>query len=231
MKVLIVERKPDLARQITFCLQMRYPDLEVALAQDTDGGIRKIETESPNLVFLACSLPASDCTRVIADIREFSDVGLVLITGPETTDLERAEYLEAGADECIEAPFNPMEVLGRVNALVRRINGGGFNKDRVFAIGDELVINFGTREVFVQGSKIKLTGTEYKLLHELVRNAGRVLPHQLLLEKVWSPEYASDVGLIKKYIYRLRRKIEPDPDEPQLILSERGVGYRFARQA
>lgn len=230
MKVLIIDRKSDLVKHITFCLQIRYSDLEVVVAHDTDSGISIIESESPDLVFLGCTLPAMDCTGMIGEIRDFSDVGLILVTGLETTDMERAEYLDAGADECIEMSFSPIEVLSRVKALMRRIDGGGFHRDRVFMLGEDLLVNFGTHEVFVCGKRVKLTPTEYKLLCELVRNAGRVLPHKLLLEKVWSPEYTDDLTLIKKYIYRLRHKIEANPNEPQLLLSERGVGYRFAKQ-
>jgi two-component system KDP operon response regulator KdpE len=230
MKVLIIESEPEMVKHISFCLKMRYSDLQVIDANDSTDGIHLIETESPDLVFLASSSPVTDSVSVIGEIREFSDVGLILVTESESTDLERAEYLEAGADDCINKQFSPMEVLGRVKALMRRINGSSFNKERTFILDGDLIINFGTREVFASGKKVKLTPTEYKLLTELVRNAGRVLTHQLLLEKVWSPEYVNDVTLVKKYIYRLRHKIETNPDDPRLLLSERGIGYRFAKQ-
>lgn len=231
MKVLVIGNESSLTKHITFCLGMRYSDLEVVVAEDSGGGIRLVETESPDQVFLVPPFPSADCSSVIGDIRGFSDVGLILITPPEDTALERAEYLEAGADDCIAKPLNPLDFLGRVNALMRRIDGSGFDRERIFALGDSLVMNFATREVLVSGNSVKLTPTEYRLLFELVRNAGRVLTHHLLLEKVWSPEYTNDTALVKKYIYRLRHKIEENPDEPKLVLSERGVGYRLARRA
>lgn len=230
MKVLIIDHESDLVKNITFCLQMRYSDLQVITAHGSKAGLHLIESESPDLVFIACSLPATDCASVIGEIREFSDVGLMAIVEPETTALERAEFLESGADECIEKPFNPMEVLGRVKALMRRIDGGSFKKDRIFMQGEDLIINFGTREVFTYGKRVKLTLTEYKLLCELVKNAGRVLTHQVLLEKAWNSECGNDITMVKKYIYRLRNKIEVNPNEPKLLHSERGVGYWFAKQ-
>jgi len=231
MKVLIIDNESDQVNHITSCLQIRYPDLQTIVVKDCDSGINVIETESPDLVFLACFSPVTNCASVTGKIREFSNVGLILITESETTDLERAEYLEAGADECINKPFNPLDVLGRVKALMRRIDGGSFQKERIFTLEDDLMINFDTREVFACGKRVKLTPIEFKLLSELVRNTGRVLSHQLLLEKAWSPECSNDVTLVKRYIYRLRRKIEANPNEPQLLHSERGIGYRFAKQA
>jgi two-component system KDP operon response regulator KdpE len=231
MKVLIINSESDMIKRITFCLQMRYSDLDVIATRSADNGLHLIESESPDLVFLSCASPATDCVGLIGEIREFSNVGLILVGEDETGDMERAEYLETGADECIAMSLSPMEILGRVKALMRRIDGIGFQQDRVFMLGEDLVINFGSHEVFVCGKRVKLTPTEYRLLCELVRNAGRVMPHKMLLEKVWSPEYSDDLTLIKKYVYRLRHKIEANPNEPQLVLSERGVGYRFARQA
>lgn len=231
MKVLVIEKESDQAKYITLCLQIGYSDLQVIVAKDFDSGIHLIETESPSLVFLICSCPATDCASVIGEIREFSDVGLILIAESETSELERTEYLDAGADECIGKPFSPIDVLGRVKALMRRIDGSGFKKDHIFMLEDDLMINFGTREVIACGKSVKLTPIEFKLLSELVRNTGKVLTHQLLLEKAWSPECTTDITLVKRYIYRLRRKIEANPDEPQLLHSERGIGYRFAKQA
>jgi len=229
MKVLIIGNKPELTKHMTLCLRMRYPRLDVVLAKDAEDGISFVESESPDLVFVQSPLPSADCTTVIRDIRSFSDVGLILMAAPDDTAMEHADYLEAGADECIATPLNAMDFLGRVNALMRRMGGNGVDVKATLAVGNCLVVDIGTREVFVSGSRVTLTPTEYRLLFELVRNAGRVLTHHLLLQRVWSLEYTDDTTVVRKYVHRLRRKIEANPQAPRLVLSERGVGYRLAR--
>jgi two-component system KDP operon response regulator KdpE len=136
--------------------------------------------------------------------------------------------LEAGADDYIPKPFSPIELIARVTALFRRTHGFDFKCDHAFSAG-KLTINFSTREVSLSGRPVRLTPREYGLLSELAQNEGRVLHHSLLLEKVWGSEYIADYTFIKKYIYRLRCKLEPDPENPRMLLSERGIGYRFVR--
>ncbi|GAG99343.1 unnamed protein product, partial [marine sediment metagenome] len=174
------------------------------------------------------SLPDIDTLDLVSKIREFSDVPLIILYEAET-DMDRAKGLEAGADEYIIKPFSPIELLARVRALLRRTQGLGFKPERLVSIGGELTINFTTREVILSGMRVKLTPVEYHLLSELVRNEGRVLTHRVLLEKVWGSEYTDDFSFVKKYIYRLRSKLEPDASKPQMLLTERGVGYKFVR--
>ncbi len=226
MKVLIIEGDQQVIRDISFCLEVRYPEVMIISANEATKGIEMIETESPDLVMLDSTLSEANSLDIIGKIREFSDVPLIVLSDVET-DLDIARGLEAGADEYVTKPFSPIELLARVWALLRRIHGGSPAHERVLTVGNHLTINFNTREVFVSGKRVKLTPIEYNLLAELVRNEGRVLSHHTLLEKVWGSEYTDDPSFLKKYVYRLRQKLESDAQEPQMFITERGIGYRF----
>ena len=226
MKVLLLEYNQQVVRDISFCLQIRYPEVSVVSAAEWPTGIDMMETEMPDLVMIDTSLPDTDTLDLIRKIREFSDVPLIILSNTET-DMDIAKSLEAGADECIAIPFSPIELLARVKALLRRTQGLGFQPERSVSIGGELTINFSTHEVFLSGKLVKLTPIEFNMLSELVRNKGKVLTHRSLLEKVWSSDYTNDYSFVKKYIYRLRSKLEPDARRPQMLLMERGIGYKF----
>ncbi len=227
MKVLVIEDNEQIVRDISFCLQVRYPEVIVVSVAEGPKGIEMVETESPDLVMVDSSLPDIDTLDLVSKIREFSDVALIILY-EEETDIERARGLEAGADEYIIKPFSPIEFLAKVRALLRRIQGIAFKRERSVSIG-ELIINFSTHEVFLSGKQVKLTPIEYQLLSELVRNDGRVITHSTLLEKVWGSEYMKDSSFVKKYIYRLRSKLEPNASKPKMLLTERGLGYKFIK--
>jgi two-component system KDP operon response regulator KdpE len=179
-----------------------------------------VETESPDLVMVDSSLPDIDILDLVTEIREFSDVPLITLY-ETATDMERAIGLERGADEYVNKPFSPMELLARVNALLRRTQGLGFKPERVISIGSQLTINHTVREVILStGKRVKLTSIEYHLLSELVRNEGRVLTNRRLLDKIWGSECADDYSHVKKYIYRLRSKLESHARKPQMILTD-----------
>lgn len=228
MKVLIIEDDQQVIKDISFCLEVRYPEVVVIAAAEATKGIEMVETESPDLVMLDSTLSDMSSLDVIDKIREFSDVPLIVLSDVET-DLNIARGLEAGADEYVTKPFSPIELLARVKALLRRIQGVSLQQERLLTVGNHLTINFSTREVFVSGKRVKLIPIEYNLLTELVRNEGRVLSHHTLLEKVWGSDYTNDPSFLKKYVYRLRQKLEDDAQEPQMFLTERGIGYRFIR--
>jgi two-component system KDP operon response regulator KdpE len=228
MKALVIDDDTRATKDVTFCLQVRYPDIEVVAVVQGQRGVELLDTELPDVVLLGSSLPDMSTLDVIKKIREFSDVALIVLSEKQS-DLERAEELENGADDYIIKPFSPIELLAKVSALLRRIQGLGFKPHRHVNIGTEMTINFSTREVFLSGERLNLTPIEYHLLSELVRNEGKVLTHSALLEKVWGSEYAFDHGFVKKYVHRLRSKIEPDASNPQMIINERGIGYRFVR--
>jgi two-component system, OmpR family, KDP operon response regulator KdpE len=227
MKSVIISNEERVTKDITLCLQVRYPDVGVVNITEGPSGIEFIEKESPDLVLVDCSLPDMRPVDMITTIREFSDVALIALCSIQT-ELERAELLEKGADEYIVIPFSPIEFLSIVGALLRRTLKLGFKAARTISIGS-LTIDFNSREVLSSGKRIHLTPIEYNLLSELVRNQGNVLPNALLLEKIWGSDYGDGQAFVKKYVHRLRTKLEVDSDCPRLIVNERGVGYKFVK--
>jgi len=229
VKVLVVGDNQQVVRDVSFCLQLRYPEVVVVSVGEERKGLEMIETESPDLVMVDSSLPDIDTLDWVSKIREFSDVPLIILCEAET-DMDRARGLEAGADEYVTKLFNPIELLARIRALFRRTQGFDFKPERFISMGGELTINNDTHEVLLSaGKRVKLTPIEYHLLSELVRNEGKVLTHSALLEKLWGSEDICDQSYVKKYIYRLRSKLENDAGKPQMLLTERGIGYKFVR--
>jgi two-component system KDP operon response regulator KdpE len=228
LKVLIIEDDIRNVRDISLCLQMRYPDISIVEADCGIRGMGMVKTESPDLVMVDDSLPDINILELVGKIRDFSDVPLIILS-EGATDIETARGLEAGADEYIPKPFSPIELLARVKALLRRTKGLFAHQECICFSGNTLTINYNTHEVFVSGKSVKLTPIEFRLLTELVRNEGRVLSHSFLLEKAWGSEYVDEPNFVKKYVYRLRKKLEPNSQEPQMLITERGIGYRFAK--
>jgi len=227
LKVLVIEDNKQFLCDVALCLQVRYPEVILVSAADGQKGVELIEKEVPDLVLLDSSLPDIDTLDLVNKIREFSDVPLVILSDVGT-DMDGARYLEAGADNYVTKPLSPIYFLAKIRSLLRRTQGIGFKRDHFISAG-KLNINTGTQEVFLSDKRVKLTPIEYQLLSELVRNDGRVLTHNVLLEKVWGFEYEKVDGFIKKYIYRLRSKLESDASKPQMILTERGIGYKFVK--
>jgi two-component system KDP operon response regulator KdpE len=131
-----------------------------------------------------------------------------------------------GADDYVTKPFSHLELLARVRAVLRRAQSLPLAQEHPFTSGD-IHLGFARRELSVRGHPVPLTGTEYRLLYHLVRNAGRVMTHEALLARVWGREYTDEISYLKSYISRLRNKLESDPHNPEYILTEYGVGYWF----
>ena len=175
-------------------------------------------------------MPDLNGFEVLRRIRQVSDTPVLMLTA-KGEEMDKVKGLELGADDYITKPFSHLELFARIKAVLRRAElPPPITASPSFTAGD-LAINFSSREVTVRSQVVKLTPTEYKLLYQLVRNAGRVLPHETLLAKVWGDEYRDEVDYLKVYVSRLRNKVERDPEHPQYILTERGLGYRFARPA
>jgi len=192
--------------------------------------LQTLYSERPNIVILDIAMPKMDGWEVCRRIRELSDVPIVILTARVQED-ERVRGLKLGADDYVVKPFSLKELEARVEAVLRRARATRPQRTGILFANEELVIDADRLIVTRDGKQVKLTPTELRLLLFLAENAGRVLTHRQILEKIWGAEYAEDVDYVKLFVYRLRRKIEPDPKHPKYILSERGIGYRFMEAA
>ncbi len=225
MKILIVDDDPDVVEVVNLCFSLRWPEAYVVSAANGEDALSLVEKEKPDFVLLDIVLPDMDGFHVCQEIREFSDVPVVMLSARDS-EVDKVRGLEMGADDYIAKPFSHLELLARVRAALRRYESQLPAVGEVFESGG-LRIDYASRTVTVEGDIVRLTPTEYSLLYHLSRNAGRVLPHQTLLAKVWGREYTDEVDYLKVYVRRLRQKLEGDPETIGEIVSERGVGYKF----
>jgi DNA-binding response OmpR family regulator len=225
LKLLIADDVRDVAEVVTFGARMAWPDCEVTVASSGREALGRFEEEQPDLVILDVSMPPPDGFEVCRLIRESSQVPILMLTVRDTT-LDKVRALDLGADDYLTKPFDHLELLARLRALLRRSSGPSVLPGPDFDLGD-LSLDSDTHEVRVRGEVVRLTSTEYRLLEVLVRHAGTVLPHRYLLEQVWGPEYVGADHYLKVFVGRLHRKLDKDPAQPRYIRSEWGVGYRF----
>ena len=223
-KLLIIEDDGDLVKALD--LYLSRTGYSVVTAMNGLEGLHKLYSERPDLVILDIAMPKMDGWEVCRRIREMSDVPIVILTARVQED-ERVKGLKLGADDYVVKPFSLKELEARLEAVLRRARSAKPVKEGIVFANQEMVIDADRLMVTHQGQHVDLTPTELRLLLLLAENEGRVLTHRQILEKIWGAEYADDVDYVKLFVYRLRRKIEADPESPRYILSERGIGYRF----
>jgi len=203
---------------------------EVHTAGNGLDGLKQLFSLRPDLVVLDVMMPQLDGWETCRRIREMSTVPIIMLTA-RGQESERVMGLKLGADDYVPKPFSLKELEARIEAVLRRAKATKPAEKRdasVLYVTDDLVIDSERWEVRRNGERLDLTSTELRLLFFLAENAGRVLSHQQLLEKVWGPEYVDNVNYTKLFIWRLRQKIEAAPENPRYILTERGIGYRMA---
>jgi DNA-binding response OmpR family regulator len=222
--ILVVDDEERMARFIH--LNLEHDGFRVVEAYKGLQAIQSVRDSLPDLVLLDVMLPDMDGFEVLKVIREVSSVPVIMLTAKGEED-DRVHGLELGADDYVTKPFSPRELVSRVRAVLRRAETVSSGPHELIVVDERLKIDFGRREVWVDGSLVKLRPTEYRLLYHLVQNAGWVLTYDQLLSKVWGYEYRDEPHYVRLYINYLRQKIEKDPANPQYILTERGVGYRF----
>ena len=227
MKILCIDDAPDILEVQSLSLKMRWPDIEVLKAQDGPTGLTLFEREKPSLVIVDLGLPDMDGYEVIRRIRLDSDVPVIIVSiRDEEQDIVRG--LDLGADDYITKPFGHLEFLARIQAVLRRASSAPNGNEEITELGKLRMVP-NTREVFIDGESISLTPTEYTILYHLARNSDRVMTHQMLLSKVWGSGAVDDRHLLTVHMKNLRSKLGDTGQEPTIILTERGVGYRIAR--
>lgn len=222
--VLIAEDAPDVADIVSFSVRMTWPGCKVVIAESGAEAIARFEEETPDLVILDVAMPPPNGFEVCRHIRERSAVPIMMLTVQDAT-IDKVRAFDLGADDYLTKPFDSVELLARLRSLVRRTTGSA--RSTPGYVNDDLSINFATRQVFLKGEVVRVTSTEYRLLEELARNAGQVVPHQLLLERVWGPDWVADPNYLKVFVRRLRQKLGDDPQQPRFIHTEWGQGYRM----
>ena len=225
MKILIVDDEPDVIKVIAMSFRMQQPAWEVISAEDGPEALDLLEQERPDVVLLDIGLPDMNGFEVLKSMRLFSDVPVVMLTVRDD-ELSKVQGLELGADDYVTKPFSHLELLARVRAVLRRAQSLPLTHEQPFVSGD-IQVDFVRRALTVRGQPVPLTGTEYRLLYHLVRNAGRIMTHEALLARVWGREYTDEISYLKSYVSRLRNKLERVPHQPEYILTEYGVGYWF----
>jgi two-component system KDP operon response regulator KdpE len=226
LKVLIVDDEPDVRALVRSALSYARQDLTAVEAADGDEALAMIHSERPDLVVLDLALPKRDGFSVLEQVREKTDLPIIVLTARGLEE-DKIRGLRLGADDYLTKPFSPRELVARIESVLRRSAPRAPRSGTIST--HELAIDLTARRVLRAGKDIHFTPTEFNLLAELATHPGEALTHDSLLTRVWGPEYRYETQYLKVYVGRLRDKIEPAPDEPTLIQTVRGVGYRFAR--
>jgi two-component system KDP operon response regulator KdpE len=225
-KVLVIDDDVLLARLIEHNLSLI--EVEVLKVHNGYDGISMVRSEKPDLVILDIVLPDIDGWEVLQRIRQVSKVPIIMLTIKESED-DIVQALNHGADDYCTKPVGMAELSARVQAIFRRAELYQARGQIEFA--DHLLkINLAEQRVLKDGEEVRLTPTEFNLVHYLLTKAGRFIKPKEILSQVWGQEYADDVDLLRTCIWQLRRKLEPDPAQPRYILNRPGFGYMFNRR-
>ncbi len=225
MKVLIIEDDREIVEIITLAFEIRWPGVTLVNTHLGNKGVELVESENPDVIILDLGLPDTNGFDVLKEIRSFSDTPVMILTvRGEESDVVKG--LEWGADDYMVKPFRQLELLSRVKALTRRAPGP-VRSDQI--THGNLRYNPTIRQLYRGDEEVLLTRTEGTILFQLMKNAGQVVTNTGLAEAVWGDDYPDAVDSLRVYIRRLREKIEPNPDNPSLILTKTGIGYMLAK--
>lgn len=222
--ILIVDDEPRIIRFVRINLEME--NFRVIEASNGLQAVDQVREQMPDAVLLDVMMPEMDGFETLRIIREISNVPVIMLT-VRSSEEDKVRGLDLGADDYITKPFSPRELVSRLRAVLRRVQPLVSANATILKIDDYLSLDLNTGEVIVDGKRIKLRPTEFRLLRHLIENAGWTVPYGTLLSKVWGYEYKDAISYLRLYINYLRKKIEPDLSNPRYIFTERGLGYRF----
>ena len=227
-KILIIDDDPIFLKLVDQVLTRQ--GYEVFKAGGGQEGLRVLFDQRPDMVLLDVVMPRMDGWQTCSRIRDVSDIPIIMLTGKQTSEDDIVRGLDYGADDYLIKPVGNRELVARVRAILRRAELPSLPDRRETTYSDGfLTVDVAERKVIVNGERVKLTPREFRLFTLLVENAGHILTHKQVLEKVWGWEYIDDLDYVRIYISHLRQKIEPDPSLPKYIVTEPGVGYYFQK--
>jgi two-component system KDP operon response regulator KdpE len=219
--VLIVDDEPQIVRALKVLL--RSAGYEPRAATTKAEALDAVALRPPDALVLDLVLPDGSGVEVCRDVRRWSALP-ILVLSAVGDEREKVAALDAGADDYVTKPFGTDELLARLRAVLRRADGG--TTEAVIELGD-LAIDLADRRVTRAGDEVHLTPTEWDLLHELARHAGKLVTHRHLLQAVWGPQFAEETHYLRVHVAHIRAKLEPDPSRPRYLITEPGVGFRL----
>jgi DNA-binding response OmpR family regulator len=224
-KVLAIDDDMNLLRLLKRALEKA--DYEVVVASSGAEGLKEMYQQRPDIVVLDVMMPAMDGWEVCRRIRELSNIPIIMLTAKSDED-DKVKGFDLGVDDYVTKPFSFAELIARIGAILHRAGGdSSVRKPRIYT-GKGLTIDVSGHTVTLDEDRVELTPIEFRLLVALAEGNGHLVPTDTILDKVWGSDYAGETEHVKRYIWRLRSKIEKDAENPQMILTERGLGYRLA---
>jgi DNA-binding response OmpR family regulator len=227
MKIVVVDDDPQVLETLAAGFALQWQDCEVVTAADGEAGLEAFYDHNPDVVLLDVAMPHKSGLEVLREIRRVSDVPVIMLSA-KGEEADQVKGLELGADDYVLKPFGHLNLVARIRAVLRRADMPPPAESQPDFVAGDLAVSFANHQATVRGEPVALTPMEFKLLTLLARNAGRLLPHRTLLDRVWGEEYGATTEHLKVFISRLRRKLERE-GSPPLIETERGVGYRLVR--
>lgn len=222
--ILVVDDEPRMIKFVQYNLEL--DGFQVISARNGQEAVNQVRQQLPDLVVMDVMMPEMDGFEALRRLREVSDVPVIMLTVKDEEDDKHSAFA-AGSDDYVTKPFSPRELSDRIKAVLRRASGPSSTDHELLRVDDRLQIDFARRDVIVEGERISLRPTEWRLLYHLVKNPNWLLTTESLLQKVWGYEYKDDAQILRLYIAYLRSKIEKDTGKPEYIVTERGMGYRW----
>ncbi len=226
MRVLTVDDDPQILRALRINLEARGH--QVLTAASGAQALVIASRHPPDVVLLDLGLPDLDGVEVISGLRGWTSVPIIVLSG-RAGGVDKVEALDAGADDYVTKPFGMEELLARIRAAARRAPSDAAGAQPSVRVGNHMINLAAHQVVGVNGQEVRLTKTEWRLLERLIGNSGRLVTQRQLLDAVWGPGYAEESGYLRFHFAQLRRKLETDPSRPRHLITEPGIGYRFAQ--